>query len=172
MPCKLCRFAYACMALRKDDMRIDKAKELTKRAIRDINNFIMAGSKDCALSTVLTFFKPILAALDENPLELEAASESRTDRLLDELADNMAKADEAMKPDKPLEQSEINHVVLDQIVRQQEELDRQADEIKRLKDFIKIEIDHAKAFKVLESEPEKSNTQMFINRAEEALERK
>lgn len=68
----------------------------------------------------------------------QAESESRTDRLLDELADNMAKADEAMKPDKPLEQSEINPAILDQIVRQQEEIDRQAAEIKRLKERNRI----------------------------------
>lgn len=171
MPCKLCRFAYACRTMRKDDMNIEKARELLHKIRSETN------------------LAPCIATLDSIKMlakqalsELEAASESRTDRLLDELADNMAKADEAMKPDKPLEQSEFTKIIRPRIDDDNfsqadmedacDIIDRQAAEIKRLKDFIKIEIDHAKAFKVLESEPEKSNTQMFINRAEEALERK
>jgi hypothetical protein len=65
------------------------------------------------------FNKKVSSLKGTNPAqtlsELEAASESRTDRLLDELADNMAKADEAMKPDKPLEQSEFTKAILAEI---------------------------------------------------------
>lgn len=112
-------------------MRIDKAKELTKRAIRDINNFIMAGSKDCALSTVLTFFKPILAALDENPLELEQVGPPQSEFTKEKRA--LLKANLPATYEKSVEWQLLNII------------DRQSDEIKRLKESMQLFIDNYKA---------------------------
>lgn len=97
------------------------------------------------------FNKKVSSLKGTNPAqtlsELEAESESRTDRLLDELADNMAKADEAMKPDKPLEQSEFTKIIRPRIdddnfsQADMEDacniIDRQAAEIERLKEELK-----------------------------------
>lgn len=123
MPCKLCRFAYACRALRKDDMNQEEIKEFNKK---------VSSLKGTNPAQILS--------------ELEAESESRTDRLLDELADNMAKADEAMKPDKPLEQSEFTKIIRPRIDDDNfsqadmedacDIIDRQTTEIKRLKSII------------------------------------